>query len=463
MISGWNGFLHRARRQVCLTGLAGCLLLAACLGARQPATDTPTPVEVRPSASPSPSASASPTFPPSPTPTATLFPDPNLPVWQHFAGPNQAAVTAIPYPMTGLNLPAQVKVALLAGIDTASPFAGRTDAVLLVFYNPDTAHASLVTLPPDLIVYIPGQTMQRLNIAYALGDIDLLNTTIEYNFGVNPGSWAVFHTDSFGRMIDGMGGINVNVPAAMWDDCGGIPAGNVHMDGQTSLCYVRHRSLTDEADRNRRELEVVQQTFLKMAGSGNLAHLAALYNLVSPNVQTNLSLDDLAGLVPLALELGDPSHIAAFYADKQELKTWMFPGPVASPVFLPRRSGMRALLQQAIDFVLTPAPESNLAQTLAVQITRSPTVTLTSTRTDTPWPTSSKTPTPSGTFTGTPHKPSPTRTKTLTPYHSSTPTPTYTRTRKPTYTPKPTLTPKPTHKPTKTKTPSPTPTPSPTG
>ena len=33
----------------------------------------------------------------------------------------------------------------------------------------------------------------------------------------------------------------------------------------------------------------------------------------------------------------------------------MFPGPVASPVFLPRRSGMRALLQQAIDFVLAPA------------------------------------------------------------------------------------------------------------
>ncbi len=417
MVSGWNGFLHRARRQVCLTGLAGCLLLAACLGARPPATDTPTPVEVSPSASlpfpsASPSAGASATLSPSPSPSATLFPDPNLPVWQHFPGPNQAAVTAIPYPMTGLNLPAQVKVALLVGIDTASPFAGRTDAILLVFYDPDNAHASLVTLPPDLIVYIPGQTMQRLNIAYALGDIDLLNTTIEYNFGVHPTSWAVFHTDSFGRMIDGMGGINVSVPVAVWDACGGIPAGTIHMDGQTSLCYVRLRRLADEADRNRRELEVVTQTFLKMAGSGNLAHLASLYNLVAPIVQTNVSLDDLAGQVPLALELGDPSHIAAFYADKQELKLWMFPGPVASPVFLPRRGGMRTLLQQAIDFVLAPAPASvsSLAQTLAAQITRSPTVTLTPTRTATPWPTSTKTPTPSKTYTGTPHRPKPTHT-----------------------------------------------------
>jgi LCP family protein required for cell wall assembly len=427
---------------VCLAGLTGCLLLAACLGARPAATETPTPVEVSPSAYPfpsaSPTASVSSTFPLSPSPTATLFPDPNLPVWQHFPGPNQAAVTAIPYPMTGLNLPAQVKVALLAGIDTASPFAGRTDAILLVFYNPDTAHASLVTIPPDLIVYIPGQTMQRLNIAYALGDIDLLNSTIEYNFGVHPTSWAVFHTDSFGRMIDDMGGIDVNVPAAMWDDCGGIPAGTVHMDGQTSLCYVRHRRLADEADRNRRELEVVTQTFLKMAGGGNLAHLAALYNLVAPNVQTNVSLDDLAGLVPLALELGGPSHIAAFYPDNQELKPWMFPGPVASPVFLPRRSGMRALLQQAIDFVLAPAPESSLVQTLAAQITRSPTVTLTPTRTATPWPTSSKTPTPSGTYTGTPHRHTPTRTRTTTPYHSSTPTHTFTATLTPTHTATPT-------------------------
>ncbi len=448
MVSGWNWFLHKARRQVCLSGLAGCLLLAACLGARPPATDTPTPLEVSPSPSlfpsASPTTSASATFPPSPSPTATLFPDPNLPVWQHFPGPNQAAVTAIPYPLTGLNLPAQVNVAVVAGLDTASPFAGRTDAILLVFYDLDTAHASLVTLPPDLIVYIPGQTMQRLNIAYALGDIDLLVSTIEYNFGVYPTSWAVFHTDSFGRMIDAMGGINVNVPTAMWDDCGGIPAGNIHMDGQTSLCYVRHRSLDNEADRNRRELEVVTQTFLKMASSGNLAHLAALYNLVAPNVQTNVSLDDLAGLVPLALEMGDPSHIAAFYADKQALRAWVFPGPVASPVFLPRRSGLRALLQQAIDFVLAPAPESNLALTLAAQITRSPTVTLTPTRTDTPYPTITKTPTPSKTLRDTPSGRTPTPTRTAT----SSPSPTFTDTSTATATFTPTDTATPTPSPT---------------
>jgi LCP family protein required for cell wall assembly len=410
----------------------------------------------------SPSASASVTLPPSPTPTSTLFPDPKLPVWQHFAGPSQATVTAIPYPLTGLNLPPQVKVALLAGVDTLSPFTGRTDALMLVFYNPATAHASLVTIPPDLLVYIPGQTMQRLNIAYALGDVDLLNTTIQYNLGVAPSSWAIFYTDSFGRMIDAMGGINVTNPVAIWDDCGGVAAGVIHMDGQLSLCYVRHRSLGDEPDRNRREIEVVTQTFLKMATGGNLAHLAALYNIVGPNVETNVTLDDLAALVPVALSLGDPSHIAAFYPDKDQLKTWMFPGPVSSPVFLPRRNSLRALLQDAIDFVLAPAPasSSSLAQTEAALITRSPTVTLTPTRTGTPWPTSSRTLTPSSTFTGTPHRWRPSRTPSFTPTITHTPSPTLsptaTQTHTPTPSPTPTYTRTPTRTRTSTRTPSPT-------
>jgi polyisoprenyl-teichoic acid--peptidoglycan teichoic acid transferase len=449
MVSGSNRYLRRARRRLCLAVLVACLLLAACLGTPPPAA-TPTPVEASPSPTASSAAPASSTpspsstLPPSPSPTATLFPDPSLPVWQHFAGPNQAAVTAIPYPMAGLNLPPQVKVALLAGLDTASPVVGRTDAIQLVFYNPDTAHASLVSLPPDLLVYLPGQTMQRLNIAYALGDVDLLLAAIQYNFGVNPTSWAVFHTDSFGRMVDAMGGVDVPVSVKILDACGGIRPGTVHMDGQTALCYVRLRKFSDEASRNQRELEVVRQVFLKMTGSGNLAHLASLYNLISPSLQTNLSLNDLAALVPVALELGDSNRIAAFYPDNHELKAWMFPGPVASQVFLPRRSAMRALLQDAIDFVLAPAPASSMAKTLAAQITRSPTVTLTFTSTSTPYPTITITRTPSKTWTGTPahrRKPTLSRTPTRRPTATKTSTPTSTFTPTSTPTPTPTSTP----------------------
>ncbi len=412
MVSICIQFLRRAKRRLCLAALLGCALLAACLGASPTPLVTLTPLVYSPTplpsstASPSPSASLSavPASPlPSLDPTRTLFPDPNLPVWQHFPGPKQALVTAIPYPLTGIKMPAAVKVALLAGVNSISPFPGRTDAIMLVFYNPDTARASLVPLPPDLIVYLPGQTMQRLNIAYGLGDADLLLSTIAYNFGVTPASWAIFHTDSFGRLIDAMGGIDVNNPVAFWDACGGLAAGTIHMDGQLALCYVRLRRLSDEPDRDRREIEVVRQTFLKMAGGGNLAHLASLYSIIKPNVQTNVSLDDLAALMPLALQMGAASHIAAFYPDQDQLKNWTFPGPLASQVFLPKRIPMRQLLQQAVDFVLTPAPPSDLALTLAPLITRSPTVTLTPTRTATPWPTSTKTPTPSKTPTDLPH------------------------------------------------------------
>jgi len=415
MLSKWIQFLRRAKRRLCLAALLGCALLAACLGTTPTPLVTLTPLVFSPSpfptgtASPSPPwaspralSTASPSPLPSQSPAATLFPDPNLPVWQHFPGPIQAPVTAIPYPMAGLKMPAAVKVALLAGVDSLSPFPGHTDAVMLVFYNPHTARASLVSIPPDLVVYLPGQTMQRLNNAYGLGDADLLLTTIQYNFGVTPSKWAIFHTDSFGRLIDAMGGIDVQAPVSFWDACGGIAAGTIHMDGQLALCYVRLRRLSDEPDRNRRQIEVVRETFLKMASGGNLAHLASLYSMIKPNVQTNVTLDDLAALVPLALQMGDPSHIAAFYPDQEQLKTWTFPGPLAAQVFLPKRIPMRALLQQGIDFVLTPAVPSDRALTQVPLLTRSPTVTLTATRTATPWPTSTKTLTPSKTPKDTP-------------------------------------------------------------
>ena len=73
-------------------------------------------------------------------------------------------------------------------------YTGRTDAVAIVIYHPRLARASLVSVPPDLFGYIPGYTMQRVYSAYPVGGPQLLNSTLEYNFGIQPNDYAVFNT-----------------------------------------------------------------------------------------------------------------------------------------------------------------------------------------------------------------------------------------------------------------------------
>lgn len=417
------------KRWLSLAVIMVCLVLAACL-ASTPTAALPNATVTTPAlALPSVTATASPGVIPGLSPTATTAIDLKLPPWQNYPTPQGTPATAIPYPFTKLFIPEGVKTGVLVGIDRPSPFSGRTDAVMLVFYSPDNARASLVSIPPDLFVYLPGYTMQRLNTAYALGGMDLVNTTLEYNLGVHPQTWAAFHLDSFTRLVDQLGGIIVDNPVLIWDQCGNIPPGPVGMDGQLALCYARFRRGMGEGDRNNRQLEVVRQVFLKMVRFGNLARLPSLYSAHQNTVESNLVLNDLLDLMPLALNLGDENRVAVFYLGEDELKEWQMPDPLQSKVFLPRRAGMQIVLQDAINFVLTPAPLSDLVKTLEYLVTASPTITNTPSKTVTPWPTITRTRTPTLTPTPREHRrriststytPSPTETPTPSP----TPTPT---------------------------------------
>src|SRR5690606_15393329 len=106
-----------------------------------------------------------------PSPGASTTPSPagGQAIWEDFDPPRLTPATPIPPPLTGLVVPEEVRVLVVAGLDRPLPYTGRTDAIALVIYHPRLARASLVSVPPDLFGYIPGYTMQRLYIAYAVG------------------------------------------------------------------------------------------------------------------------------------------------------------------------------------------------------------------------------------------------------------------------------------------------------
>lgn len=376
---------------VCL-GVA--LVFSGC--AALPPVTTPTfspPVVFTPSLTPSSTSTSSP----------TPIPPESLPVWSTYPAPRLTPATPVPPPFGRVALPEGMHTLLLVGQDQFSPYLGRSDALLLVFYHPRLAKASLLSIPPDLFGYLPGYTMQRLSSAYAAGGIRLLTAAVEYNLGIRPDDWLVANMDDFILFIDELGGVTVPVMQAIPNACGDlIYPGEVFMEGWLAACYARLRVGTDEAARGLRQQQLLFIVLQRLAGGGNLIRLPEMYSLFNRRVRTSLTLEDVLANSGLVLRLADPKRVGFFQMGEGETDVWQISEQPPATVFLPRRLAIQKLLERAIGFASQPAPFSDLVVTLEYELTVSPTPTLSPTPTITPTETitptllPTETPTPTG-------------------------------------------------------------------
>lgn len=293
----------------------------------------------------------------------------NQPNWADFPPPSINPATPIPPPLEGLALDEDVLVWVLLGSDTEPPFTGRTQAIHLLFINTRFSKASLISIPGDLYVYIPGYTMQRLNTAYAIGGIETLRSTLAYNFGVTPSRFVLAHPGDFQWLVDDLNQVEVTVFFPIPHACGGIRAGLVQMDGTLALCYVSYRDGMDEVDRMRRQQQLLRVIFRNLTHDGNLIQLPVLFVSYQGWVKTDFALPELMEFIPLALRLADPDRIGYYMIGWDQISIWEVPGYSQAKVFLPNQDRVKSLLQTAIDDIMNPSPFTNQVQTLEAQLT----------------------------------------------------------------------------------------------
>jgi LCP family protein required for cell wall assembly len=351
--------------------LASVLLVPACSvglggllpsGPREPpsllVTDapnpsaTPTPFQPLPG-SPTPTATATNTSTPTVTPTPV---DP----WEDFTGPVEDSATEIPRPMPRIPQSPDVVNIILLGSDER-PYTGgyRTDTMVLLSLDPGTGTAVMISFPRDLYVYIPGWRMDRINTADVRGGPELTAQTILYNFGLEVDHWALVNFAGFMGAVDSLGGLTVESTGYLSDECGGrywsYAPGSYTMNGFQALCYVRMRKASGDLDRLRRQQEVVRAFFSKVLTLDGLTRVPQLYNQFITSVRTDMVVEDLLALVPLAVQLGaDESRIHQYRIDSTMVDGWRVPTSGAA-VLLPRREAIQAMLDQAFG-VPTPVP-----------------------------------------------------------------------------------------------------------
>jgi len=154
---------------------------------------------------------------------------------------------------------------------------GRTDTILLVHVPGfgSSTPTTMVSIPRDSYVPIPGYGSDKINAAFALGGAPLLAQTVEQATGLRLDHYAEVGFDGFAVLVDALGGVTMCLPEPIADPLAGIDlaAGCQELDGRNALGYVRSRA-TPRADLDRM---VNQRQFMS----------ALLHRATSPSVWLN--------------------------------------------------------------------------------------------------------------------------------------------------------------------------------
>lgn len=140
---------------------------------------------------------------------------------------------------------------LILGIDRSfeNTAIGRSDTNVLVAVRPFSGTASVLSVPRDLWVTIPGHGENRINAAHFFGENEQAGTgpqlaveTMEHNLNVNIDRYLRIQLERFPQVVDAMGGVDLQLESNM----AGYSAGTYHLNGEQALAFVRSRAGSDD-------------------------------------------------------------------------------------------------------------------------------------------------------------------------------------------------------------------------
>ncbi len=188
----------------------------------------------------------------------------------------------------------------------------RSDSMILCSHNPETNELSMISFLRDLYVQIPGYEDNRLNAAYAYGGFELLKDTLSKNFGVEVDGCLEVDFENFIKIVDTIGGIEVELSAKEAEIVGGgASEGICHLDGAQTLTYARIRKIDSDFQRTKRQRNILSAVFLKLKNMdvmGRLGFVSEVFPLVSTDMDSD-SLMSLAAKLAASLdELSVSTH-----------------------------------------------------------------------------------------------------------------------------------------------------------
>jgi LCP family protein required for cell wall assembly len=183
---------------------------------------------------------------------------------------------------------------------------GTTDSIILAHVDLDRRLATLISIPRDSWVPIPGHGFQKINAAYAFGGAELAGKVVGKLLGAHVDATITVDPVGAKQIVDAMGGLNINVEHDMdYDDNYGnlhihLKKGEQFLNGGQVLEYIRYRhDVESDWGRMRRQQQVVHEIARELGEPQNWTKIPRLITLMRKDVQTSLSDPQIQALIEL--------------------------------------------------------------------------------------------------------------------------------------------------------------------
>ena len=210
---------------------------------------------------------------------------------------------------------------VLLGVDarTGEDEPPRSDTTIVVHVDPASSDVSMMSIPRDLIVFIPGFGEDKFNAAYPLGEANedeipgggptLVAQTVEANFNIPIHYFATIDFNGFKDVVDTVGGVIVDVETQLSDNLYPtddlrltrvyFPAGVQKMDGETALQYVRTRHADSDFGRADRQQQVLMAIREQAVSLDLITQAQSLIRDMQDTVRTDLNFNEMLALANL--------------------------------------------------------------------------------------------------------------------------------------------------------------------
>jgi LCP family protein required for cell wall assembly len=188
--------------------------------------------------------------------------------------------------------------------------AWRTDTIVLMHIPSSHDRVYMVSIPRDLWVYVPpsadgqqGDTMAKINAAFAWGGMPLAVKTVEDFTGVRIDHVALVDFGGFVKVTDAVGGVDMSVEqtiTSIHPPYRVFEAGDRHLNGEEALDYVRQRYQFADGDfaRMRHQQMYIKALLDRAVSLGTLANVGSLHAFVE-SVADTLTVDQDFSLIDL--------------------------------------------------------------------------------------------------------------------------------------------------------------------
>jgi LCP family protein required for cell wall assembly len=187
--------------------------------------------------------------------------------------------------VAGVDRRAGLTVAQENELHVGHDVSANSDTMMLVHVSADHNSVTVVSLPRDSWVNIPGHGMNKINAAYGLGGPKLMVQAVEQATGVTIDNYIEVNFLGFVRVIDALGGVDICLPQPVSDPDSGLflTAGTHHVDGITALKYARdrHSFASEDLARIDNQQRILASLLSQAISGGTLANPVRLSSFLT--------------------------------------------------------------------------------------------------------------------------------------------------------------------------------------